>query len=81
MNDLQVKCSYYEYSNASQGSCVNCKSFANMSDALQACCSDTLCSGVTFTNSNASGTWIYELRTGNSIANSKTKEYSYFRYL
>ena len=53
LNDLQVKCAYYEYSNASLGKCEGCKSFSTMEDALSACCSDSLCSGITYTNSNS----------------------------
>ena len=51
-----------------------------MAEALSACCSDTLCSGVAYTNVNSGTVWVYETRVGNSIANSSKNEVSYFRY-
>jgi hypothetical protein len=44
-----------------------------------ACCSDVDCKGVTYSNLNTGGEWVYELRAEKTLYNSKSGETSLFR--
>ena len=43
------KCSYNEYSNCNLGACLEeCKPYQTLDKALEACCSNVNCKGVTY---------------------------------